>query len=233
MFQGLPPLEEPLSGQPQTQGQDTTMPGSTEPQPQQELQQPKAEQVEASEAASVEAEAGGQPVGEQAEAKMEVEEKPEEVKMQVDGQVGEKEKEKEDTKPRVLLSGMENTQRKELTEIIQRLEGSVTEDPGEATHLVMPRLSRTNNFLLCLPSVTFILGPSWVTESGARDKWVGEEDFSLEDPEMEARFNFSLARTLARGSRDKLFAGKVFYLTPSVKPSLQILSQIITASGGR
>ena len=62
---------------------------------------------------------------------------------------------------------------------------------------------------------------------------MGEEDFSLEDSEMEARFNFSLARTLARGSRDKLFAGKVFYLTPSVKPSLQILSQIITASGGR
>ena len=74
MFQGLPPLEEPLSGQPQTQGQDTTMPGSTEPQPPQELQQPKAEQMEASEAASVEAETSGQPAGEQAEAKMEVEE---------------------------------------------------------------------------------------------------------------------------------------------------------------
>ena len=114
-----------------------------------------------------------------------------------------------------------------------RLGGNMTEEPGEASHLVMPRLARTNNFLLCLPRVRFVLRPEWVTECGAQDKWLSEEGYTLEDPEMEMRFNFSLAKTLARANRDKLFSGKVFYLTPSVKPSLQILSQIITASGGR
>ena len=69
----------------------------------------------------------------------------------------EKEKEKEDTKPRILLSGMESSQRKQMAEIVERLEGSLTEEPGQATHLVMPKLSRTNNFLLCLPTIKFVL----------------------------------------------------------------------------
>merc|ERR1719468_1176492 len=148
-------------------------------------------------------------------------------------EVDEAEKEKGDAVPKVMMSGMENSQRKVMTEIIERLGGGVTEDPGEVSHLVMPGLARTNNFLLCLPRVRFVLRPEWVTECGAEDKWVSEDGHTLEDPEMEARFNFSLARTLARANRDKLFSGKVFYVTPGVKPSLAILSQIITASGGR
>ena len=62
---------------------------------------------------------------------------------------------------------------------------------------------------------------------------MNEDGFMLEDPDAEARFNFSLSKTLSRGSREKLFAGKLFYLTPSVKPSLQVVTQIITSSGGR
>ena len=83
-----------------------------------------------------------------------------EEKMEVDEEAekeGDKEKEKEDTKPRILLSGMESSQRKQMAEIVERLEGSLTEEPGQATHLVMPRLSRTNNFLLCLPTIKFVL----------------------------------------------------------------------------
>ena len=225
MFQGLPPLEGPLPGQ--AQGGDQPQPVSAEqPGP---VQTPKPEPMEQGEAGEA-AGASGQPGAEQVEAKMEVEteKQAEGVKMEVD-----EEKEKGDAKPKVMMSGMENSQRKQMTEIIERLGGGVTEEPGEASHLVMPRLARTNNFLLCLPRVRFILRPEWVTECGAQDKWVTEEGHTIEDPEMEARFNFSLARTLARANRDKLFSGKVFYLTPSVKPSLQILSQIIQASGGR
>ena len=42
--------------------------------------------------------------------------------------------------------------------------------------------------------------------------------------------DFSLAKTLARS---KLFMGKVFYITRSVQPSMQVLTNIITYSGGR
>ena len=163
-----------------------------------------------------------------------------EEKMEVDGAESEKEKEKvkeeekeEDTRPKILLSGMENSQRKQMIEIISRLDGVFTEDPAVATHLVMPKLTRTNNFLLCLPTIKHILKESWITESDSNGSWVSEEAHMLEDTSGEARFNFSVAKTLARSNRDKLFSGKTFYLTPSVKPSLQVLSQIITSSGGR
>ena len=42
--------------------------------------------------------------------------------------------------------------------------------------------------------------------------------------------DFSLAKTLARSN---LFMGKVFYITPRVKQSMQVLTNIITYSGGR
>jgi hypothetical protein len=40
-------------------------------------------------------------------------------------------------------------------------------------------------------------------------------------------------RTLGKTNRDKLFAGKVFYLTPSVKPSIAVLQNIVEFAGGR
>ena len=148
------------------------------------------------------------------------------------GTTEEKEKVKNE-KPVVLMSGLDNSERKEMSEIVERLGGKVTEIPGDCSDLVMSKLSRTNNFLLCLPTVQHILSLQWLRDSQTENKFLAEDSFALEDPEMESRFNFSLSRTLSRTSRDKLFAGKVFYLTPSVLPSMQVLSAIIEASGGR
>ena len=163
------------------------------------------------------------PEGEVKEEKMEVEEE----------QEGDKENVEKNEKPRVLLSGLENSERKEMSEIVERLGGKVTEVPGECSHLVMSRLARTNNFLLCLPTVQHVLSLSWLRDSLAEERFLPEDNFALEDPEVESRFNFSLSRTLSRTSRDKLFSGKVFYLTPSVLPSMTVLTAIIEASGGR
>ena len=165
------------------------------------------------------------PVGDVKEEKMEVEVE--------QAATEEKEKKVENEKPVVLLSGLDNTERKQMIEIVERLGGKMTEIPGECSHLVMSKLSRTNNFLLCLPTVQHVLSLKWLQESQAENKFISEESFTLEDPEVESRFNFSLSRTLSRTSRDKLFSGKVFYLTPSVLPSMQVLSAIIEASGGR
>jgi len=168
------------------------------------------------------------------EAKMEVDVPTgvvKEEKMDVDEEkTAEEEKEKE---PTVLLSGLESSERKQMTEIVTRLGGRLTETPGDCSHLVMSKLSRTNNFLQCLPTVKFVLSVKWLVESDAENKFLSEDSFTMEDPVVEAKFNFSLAKTLSRASRDKLFSGKVFYLTPSVEPSMSVLTNIITASGGR
>ena len=87
--------------------------------------------------------------------------------------------------------------------------------------------------LMCLPGVKYVLGTQWMVESGEAGRWISEEGHMLNDPQVEQNYNFSLAKTLARNNRDKLFMGKVFYVTPSVPPSLQVMTDIITYSGGR
>eukprot|EP00092_Neocalanus_flemingeri_P028822 GFUD01031294.1.p1 GENE.GFUD01031294.1~~GFUD01031294.1.p1 ORF type:complete len:765 (+),score=231.03 GFUD01031294.1:287-2296(+) len=155
-----------------------------------------------------------------------------EEKMDVDEESAEN-KENENPKPQILFSGMESNTRKQLMEIVTRLGAVYTDNPKECTHLVMVKLSRTNNMLMCLPGVKYILGTQWVVESGEAGRWISEEEHMLNDPEVERKFNFNLAKTLARANRDKLFMGKIFYLTPSVQPSMQVLTNIITYSGGR
>ena len=142
-------------------------------------------------------------------------------------------KENENPKPHILISGCDSTTRKELSAIITRLNGVLTENPKECSHLVMSKLTRTNNMLMCLPIVKFVLQTKWILDSGEAGRWISEEGHMVEDPDSEITYNFNLAKTLARTNRDKLFLGKTFYITPSVKPSMKVLTNIITYSGGR
>merc|ERR1719471_450771 len=231
LAQGLPPLEDPLK-------QET---GGESDQPLQPKQEPQTDHGEEQQSnAANSSETSNNQQTENKETKMETEAPSDVVKqekMDVDEEQA-KEAEKENVvekndKPRVLLSGLESSERKQMTEIVSRLGGVMTETPGDCSHLVMTKLSRTNNFLMCLPTVKYVLSVKWLLESEAENRFISEESYALEDSEVEAKFNFSLSRTLARSSRDKLFAGKVFYLTPSVEPSMQVLTAIITASGGR
>ena len=155
-----------------------------------------------------------------------------EEKMDVDEDV--ENKEKENMKPQIVISAVDDAQqRHELITIIKRLEGVLIENPHECTHIIMPKLRRTDNLLLSLPTVKHILATKWIIDSGEAGRWINEEGYLLEDPEAEQKYNFSLAKTLSRSNRDKLFMGKIFYLTPSVKPTMQTLTNIITYSGGR
>ena len=135
--------------------------------------------------------------------------------------------------PCVIFSGLDSRTRLQLSGIVTSLGGMVTDQPRKCTHLVMDRLARTHKFLMSLPLVKFVLGVEWVVESGESGRWISEKRHMLTDPTMERTFNFSLAKTLAMSTRDKLFIGKVFYITPSVIPSRNILTEIIINSGGR
>ena len=224
--QGLPPLPA-LDSQQAPAGAANMEQLKQEPGGQGSEEQGGSEPTGGPEEAKMEVDTPDIPPGEVKEEKMEVEEE------QEGAAGGDKQKVEKNEKPRVLLSGLENSERQEMSEIVERLGGKVTEVPGECSHLVMARLARTNNFLLCLPTVQHVLSLSWLRDSRAEEKFLPEDNFALEDPEVESRFNFSLSRTLSRTSRDKLFSGKVFYLTPSVLPSMTVLTAIIEASGGR
>ena len=136
-------------------------------------------------------------------------------------------------KPWILMSGLDNTSHSELTDIVTRLGGVVTDRPRFSTHLVMNKLGRTTNMMLCLPTVNHIISTKWVLDSGKAGGWLEEAEYVLHDEKVEEHFEFNLSKTLAKTKRDELFKGVVFYVTPSVQPSLKTLTKIIIHSGGR
>jgi len=148
------------------------------------------------------------------------------------------EAEKEDVKPdvkqkpRVIFSGMTSSERTELGEIVTELGGRVVEKAPDATHLVMPVLQRTASLLQAIPTVSWILSPAWLKQSKEKSEFEPESDHLLTNPEVEAMYQFSLTKTLARTDRNKLFSGKTFYVTPGVKPSYKIIHNIVEAAGG-
>jgi len=136
-------------------------------------------------------------------------------------------------KPRILMSGLDRSILSELTAIVTRLCGVVNNRPRWSTHLVMDKLDRTSNMLLCLPTVKHVLSTKWILESGKAGRWLEEGDYDLRDAKVEQHYEFSLSETLAKTKRDQLFKGVVFYITPSVQPSFDTLNKIIIHSGGR
>lgn len=111
--------------------------------------------------------------------------------------------------------------------------GSVVVDPAEATHLVMSRLVRTTKLLQCLCTVSHVLTSDWLVDSVAAGELLPEEKYLLRDPAFEREFKCDLQVVVKSGSRRRLFEGRTFYMTPSVKPSPKVLTRLIELSGGR
>ena len=100
--------------------------------------------------------------------------------------------ENENLKPQILLSGLDSKTRKLMIDIITKLGGVITDNPVECTHLVMVKLGRTNNMMLCLPGVKYVLGTEWILESGEAGSWINEKGHMLTDRQVEQTFNFNL-----------------------------------------
>lgn len=106
-------------------------------------------------------------------------------------------------------------------------------DPADATHLVMTKLERTCKLLQCLCTVNHILSSDWLVDSVAAGELLPEEKYPLQDTSFERDFKCNLQAVIKSNSRRTLFEGRTFYMTPSVKPGLKVLSRLIELSGGR
>ena len=103
------------------------------------------------------------------------------------------------------MSGLDRSSCSELAAIVTRLGGVIMDRPRWSTHLVMDKLDRTSNILLCLPTVQHVLSTKWVLESGKAGRWLEEGDYVLHDAKVEQHYEFSLSETLAKSKRDQLF----------------------------
>ncbi|KAF8627919.1 hypothetical protein AX15_004169 [Amanita polypyramis BW_CC] len=109
----------------------------------------------------------------------------------------------------------------------------MTSHATECTHLIAPKIVRTEKFLCAIASAPFVLTEEWAIRSAAAKKLLPEKSFLLQDEEGEGRFSFKLRDAIERAKRRKIFAGKTFYVTPRVQTSLQLLRNVITSCGGQ
>ncbi|KAJ6593333.1 hypothetical protein B0H19DRAFT_17663 [Mycena capillaripes] len=122
----------------------------------------------------------------------------------------------------------------EVLKTLARLGAKVTNRATECTHLVVPKIVRTEKFLSALAGAPFILTREWAVDSAAADALMPEEDYLLQDDAGDSKYNFSLTDAVSRAKtlKGKLFEGHTFYVTAKV-PALSILRNVILANGGQ
>ncbi|GAA5896329.1 hypothetical protein JCM6882_000985 [Rhodosporidiobolus microsporus] len=115
---------------------------------------------------------------------------------------------------------------------LKSLGATWTDQPKDATHLVVKGISRTEKFLCCLPFAPKIVTKSWIDACIAAGRLVDEMPYLLRDVKKEKEIDDTLEKILARAKKGKLFAGRNVYVTKTVNPDAATMQRIISACGG-
>merc|ERR1712183_414137 len=136
--------------------------------------------------------------------------------------------------PSILFTGFEPSSLSEMERMARDLGANVvtSENASIATHMVMPKLGRTLAFLCGITYVKYIVSSRWIQDSHKETTFLDEHKYTLEDEAFDDKFGCNTRMTLSKKNRDKLFQGRIFYLSPSIFPSWKKLKTVIEAAGG-
>jgi mediator of DNA damage checkpoint protein 1 len=123
---------------------------------------------------------------------------------------------------KIMITGINENDKKKYTKYIEKLGGKVTENPKEMTHLITDSIKRTVKFLIAISNST-ILSVNWIVESNKKKMFLKESDYLLKDEAAEKKFNFKLSDSVANRNRlfddfKKLFTGLSFFISNDTKP---------------
>uniref|UniRef100_A0A8D8J950 PAX-interacting protein 1 n=1 Tax=Culex pipiens TaxID=7175 RepID=A0A8D8J950_CULPI len=135
-----------------------------------------------------------------------------------------------DSIPHVLFSQIDNTEG--LMRAVMTLGGRIASGPADATHLVMTRVARTVKLITALTTVRYVLSSKWISDSASAGQFLPPDNYRLDVKELDETFRCDLYKVLESPARNKLFEGKIFFITPQVKPSAKDVRQMIELSGG-
>jgi len=116
----------------------------------------------------------------------------------------------------------------DLSYMVRKLGGKITENPRECTHLVADHVRRTTKFLSALSLGRPILISAWIEKSAAANRFLDEEAFYLRDEQQESKFQFNLRESQKTATQSKLFANYHVFITKT----LAQLNDLIPAAGG-
>lgn len=133
---------------------------------------------------------------------------------------------------KVLVTGFTHSKRKELEEIIKKLNGKLTTNASEVTHLVIDEPRTTLNFLFSINYAQFVVHSDWLYASSRAGKFVPEINYTFDGVRKLLEKRNSLRRKDPKTGQlvGKLFSSFIFFITPSVNPSIAILRRLISAT---
>lgn len=97
----------------------------------------------------------------------------------------------------------------------------------------MTRLTRTCKLLQCLCRVNHVVSSDWLTESASAGELLPEDKFQIHDPKFELMFKADIHQAVKSTSREQLFEGRTFHMTPSVRPTAKEMTKLIELCGGK
>ncbi|KAF3324632.1 PAX-interacting protein 1 [Carex littledalei] len=134
---------------------------------------------------------------------------------------------------RVLLSHhLDEKVIRQQRKILERLGIPEASSMLDGTHFVAVQFVRTRNLLEAMARGKPIVTPSWLERCNLSSQFVDEKNFILRDAKKEKEIRFSMPNSLATACHSPLLKGKRVLITPSVKPSLGVVRNLVIACGG-
>uniref|UniRef100_A0A1L8E2Q1 PAX-interacting protein 1 n=1 Tax=Nyssomyia neivai TaxID=330878 RepID=A0A1L8E2Q1_9DIPT len=97
----------------------------------------------------------------------------------------------------------------------------------------MTRLTRTQKLMLAICVVRHVVSTKWLMDSAKEGYFLPVDTYAIHDGAFEENFKCDIHETVRNPNRAQLFDGRTFYVTPSVRPSVRELTQMIEACGGK
>lgn len=115
------------------------------------------------------------------------------------------------------------------------LGGEVVTEPEKATHIALTRLTRSYKLLFALCAVDHIVNSKWIVDSAKAGKFLRPDEYALHsDDQFRTHFkNCDIQEVIKSTTRKTLFAGKTFFVTPSVRPPAKDIIRLIEFCGGK
>lgn len=78
-----------------------------------------------------------------------------------------------------------------------------------------------------------ILNSKWIVDSAKSGKFLPTNEYIWNDAEFNETYHCDILKSIKSPIRKTLFAGKTFYITPSVRPNPKELEKLIKLCGGK
>ncbi|CDP03558.1 unnamed protein product [Coffea canephora] len=128
-----------------------------------------------------------------------------------------------------LKSNVLNQQKK----IMARLGFSIASCCSDATHFVIDGFVRTRNMLEAIAFGKPVVTHLWLESCGQANSFIDEKSYILRDTKKENEIGFSMPASLACARENPLLQGRRVFITPHVKPSIELIQSLVKAVHGK